>query len=65
MVNYYHDINSIDFCYDFSAPEMSSECPTYANDIYSLGKMIYYIMEEKEPYPKSVKLKQYNLIQYI
>ena len=40
---------TIDLNSSFIAPEVNLGQPSYKSDIYSIGKMIYYIMNEKNP----------------
>ena len=67
MINFDDMNRSIDSSAYFASPEIRSDNLSSASDIYSLGKIIYYIMEEKMPNinSKTFKLNNYPYLMNI
>lgn len=48
-------MNTFDFGTQFIAPEINNSTTLFESDIYSIGQLIYYIINEKRPNDKVAK----------
>ncbi|KAK8896769.1 hypothetical protein M9Y10_014686 [Tritrichomonas musculus] len=56
----FNESHTNDFQHAFVAPEVNYEYISYGNDIYSLGQMIYYIINEKLPKTTNVSDDEFS-----